>query len=484
MVIFFVPTFLIFSASLSFAQEEKEDRWFLTSIEVADLEGKNSYRVSSTTTTEITRKKLETGEYEFNYVLREAAGQVAGEKEPTSFVSTKSFTFYRDPKSHILRTEDKELKALFDFINTRIKKILPKEKPAETWKQDIEISSGSKYMPEKITLNFEIQYVSFPSYEKLLLIKYFSEEFSFLAMDDNGELAKGRFSGFLTYDSDRKIFIHSIWNFETLLWRNGEREDSFTHQIVSFMSEQKGEKPVVPFTIYPELAKALKDPKIEFRRISSIQNPPRFFSQAFGLSKYAMTLTEITAEKSTNPVILAIIGVAIFADAVVDAATDIFNDGKINDNGFSAFRWAGGSIAEMAGVDRKYGECVAEAGTFYGGLITPSPVQLLGAKGKVLKLAQNLDKVNNVVDLLNVVNSCSEASEIERKKSNINQTTKIAQKETPPEWPKRSEALKPIEDLLPTRDKARQLQPAQHQFTPEQLRRLVTPSVAPVPSGT
>ncbi|MCL0076052.1 PKD domain-containing protein, partial [Dehalococcoidia bacterium] len=111
-------------------------------------------------------------------------------------------------------------------------------------------------------------------------------------------------------------------------------------------------------------------------------NPPQWAAQALGLSRIAWTVTELNTEQIANPFpIVAIIAAVVVADVIIELYSDVFNDGRLDGDGFSMFKEGGRAIAEAVGVS-------GDRGAFIGGGIRLGLGLATGAGP--LKLAKKL----------------------------------------------------------------------------------------------
>jgi hypothetical protein len=349
-----------------------EERLNYTMIDIADLQGANRYRVSTASVVEITRSRLETGEFKYNCLMTEVAGQVAGQEQPHVFTAEKSWIFYDVPAKRILRGDNQQ--ELISTISSMAELIPMDPKPIGVkWQQSIHLGRGSEFMPGTVNVNFEKQSLSPQSYGDLILIKYSSEEMVFNGIDKDRSQVKAKFSGFTTYDAVRGAVIHTVWDFKATRSGLNRKTDQFTNRLIYFMSDAKGEAPIVPFNIYPELAEAVGKQRVRFTKVVSDQSPPEWFLQTLSLSKIAWTATTIAVDRSTNPVpVLAAVAVYFggmaLMDTVVDIATDLWDDRKLNDSGRSMFKELGEKAADTFGLDPKIGRLAGSAVRFSAGL--------------------------------------------------------------------------------------------------------------------
>ncbi|MCL0073607.1 PKD domain-containing protein [Dehalococcoidia bacterium] len=186
------------------------------------------------------------------------------------------------------------------------------------------------------------------------------------------------FTGFTTHDPKENVAVHMCWNFVATRTMADGTSDTFNHLIVSYKSDSYG-LPQVPLDIY-EWATPLED--VEMVEIVSDLNPPQWAAQALGLSRIAWTVTELNTEQIANPFpIVAIIAAVVVADVIIELYSDVFNDGRLDGDGFSMFKEGGRAIAEAVGVS-------GDRGAFIGGGIRLGLGLATGAGP--LKLAKKL----------------------------------------------------------------------------------------------
>lgn len=351
--------------------QDGEERWNYTMLDVANVQGANNYRVSWAAVIEVTRSRLQTGERKYSYSVKEAAGRVAGQKRALVFSGRKSEGFYYNNATRTFRTEDEELTPLFDVMNNVVETLPPERKRiGDRWQQAIRIAKGSEFLPGTVIVRFEVQGLSPAGYGKVLLIRYSSEEMTFRTVGGDTGQVRAEFSGLTTYDPEKDVTLHSVWNFKATRQRAEAKSDVFSHRIVSFMSDAGGGKPVVPFGIYPDLRKAFAQQHIDLTTTSSDPDPPAWFVQTFALSQMAWTVTGITAEGSTNDVGLVLKTGLSVGNFIIDKVTDVWNDGQFNNNGINLQKLGAEQIARDWGLDPKWGTAFYRAFSIGSGLLT------------------------------------------------------------------------------------------------------------------
>lgn len=328
-----------------FAQTN-EERWNYTVVDVVDFQGTTRLKLSSAAIVEVRRSRVKSGELQYNFLVNEAAGQISGQNEPVVMSAKKGMNFYKEPKTRKLRSNDPDLAALLDFTNALLKKMPSgRKKAGVNWLEIVDVGEGWGRLPRKIAVNFEVQDLSDAGHGKLLLVKYSSKKFR-LNLGTKGEPVNAEFSGFTTFDPSRDITAHMVWDFKASRAGESGLSELLRHSIIFFMSDVKGETPVVPLSIYPDLGEWVGGKEITDAAISSAASSPEWVFEALASSKIYWVVTTITGEQKTNFAIVPIIAVLNVLESVCNLLTDKIADGKIDGKGYG-LAW----VLKKAGVD-------------------------------------------------------------------------------------------------------------------------------------
>jgi polyhydroxyalkanoate synthesis regulator phasin len=274
-----------------------KDPSYFTAINHIDISGANTYRAVTAGIAKISREQTPEG-VEYTYTPFEIAGIVAGQKEPALF-GFAPVTLKVDAKTRSLTSEEPLLTGLLDLINPYLQKEIKLRQPGDTWQATISIGRGDKYLPENITVTFEMKTVLAPDGREFQQVTYHSDAFTFDAFGEGGGQVEAHFTGFNTNDPLKNTAVHAGWSFYAIRTMKDGTSDVFNHWIASYKSDSIG-FPLIPFDIYGERPFPLEEVEI-----TSDPNPPQWAAQALGISQIAWIRAELETGQITNPVIEA-----------------------------------------------------------------------------------------------------------------------------------------------------------------------------------